>query len=201
MKLFLSSIGIPEKYNSQFCKLVGKSFDEIKMIFCPTAADPYKNKWFVDEDRKSFEKVGMEIKELDLKDYVDKEIKLENNLDWGDVIYFSGGNSFYLNYWMREVGFKEVMLRLFKKGKVYAGGSAGAVVAGSSIAPVEFLDHPEEVPIRIDEGLNFIDYSILPHWGYEKYDEDYKLVMNRYGDDKRFKLMRLANDEAIVVDN
>lgn len=123
---------------------------------------------------------------------------LEKDLSKGDVIYFSGGNSFYLNYWMKKVDFKKTMLKLFEKGKVYAGSSAGAVVAGSLITPMEFLDHPEETPERIDEGLGFVDYSILPHWGYEKYKADYKRVMEKYGNDERFKLIKLTNKEAIA---
>ena len=52
---------------------------------------------------------------------------------------------------------------------VYGGFSAGAVVAGPSLAGYELMDDPEEVPAGYEravvwDGLGLVDFAIVPHF-------------------------------------
>jgi len=54
-----------------------------------------------------------------------------------------GGNTYVLRYEMRRSGFDVIIKDLLAAGIVYGGDSAGALVAGLSIAGVESADEPE----------------------------------------------------------
>lgn len=200
MKLFLCSIFIPDAYIPRLARLVGKPLKKTTASFISTAADPYKDKWFVEADRKVLKKLGIQFVDIDLKQFDKNPAKLGRELHKQDIIFVSGGNSFYLNYWIKRIGFKSILQKLLAEGKVYIGGSAGAAIAGSSLKPLETLDDPTKAPTRIDEGLKLVDYVILPHYGIEKYENRYQMIFKKFQSGP-FVLKTLTNEQAIIVNS
>lgn len=200
MKLFLCSIFIPNTYIPKLERLVGKSLKKTTASFIPTAADPYEDKWFVEADRKMLKKLGIQSVDIDLKQFDKNPTRLKRELNKRDIIFVSGGNSFYLNYWIKKVGFKSILQKLLIEGKVYIGGSAGAAIAGSSLKPLETLDDPSKAPTRIDDGLKLVDYVILPHYGIEKYEDRYQKIFKKFQSGP-FVLKTLTNEQAIIVNS
>lgn len=200
MKLFLCSIFIPDVYIPELERLVGKPLKKTTASFIPTAADPYKDKWFVEADRKMLRKLGIQFIDVDLKQFDKNPMGLKQELNKRDIVFVSGGNSFYLNYWIKKVGFKPILQKLLMEGKVYIGGSAGAAIAGSSLKPLETLDDPSKAPARSNEGLGLVNYVILPHYGIEKYEDRYKKILEEFQSDA-FVLKTLTNEQAIIVNS
>jgi dipeptidase E len=189
MKLYLTS-------------LANKSIDKIdfdgkkKVAFIATAADPYEDKWFVDNDREALKNRGLEIVEFDIKDY--NEEQLYNELMKFDVMFFSGGNTYYLLEKMRESGFNKIVGRLLDSGVVYVGSSAGSIVMCPNIDFVRPMDHPEEAAnLKNFEGLNFVDFYFLPHFGREKYSDAHEQVLR---ENKDKKIVAVRDEEVVVVD-
>jgi dipeptidase E len=189
MKLYLTS-------------LANKSIDKIdfgdkkRVAFIATAADLYGEKWFVVDDREALKNRGLEVVEFDIKDYNGKQ--LYDELMKFDVMFFSGGNSYYLLEKMKESGFDRIVGELLDNGVVYVGSSAGSVVTCPNIDFIRLMDHPEKVPnLESFEGLGLVDFYFLPHFGREKYSDVCKKILEG---NKNKEIVAVEDDELVVVD-
>lgn len=167
MRLYLSSVGIPD--TAAYLKLFVKNQPRTVAII-PTAwsVAPQEAGPFIQQLTKQFEDLGFRHEILKLEDYANKSANLHKKLSQFSAIWVTGGNSFYLNYWMQASGFDKILPDLLKNGLIYGGESAGAVVAGRILHGIELLDDPNDAPEVIWPGLGLVDYGIIPHWG-DKY--------------------------------
>jgi dipeptidase E len=170
------------------------------VVIVPTGWDTYP------EERKStelnhvlttFKEFGFTTSELSLTNAT-KETTFEALKD-KNLVWVMAGNTFYLNFHMHQSGFSEVIKDLLESGLVYGGESAGAVVAGVTLHGVERVDDPKESPETIWEGLALVDCGIIPHWGWEKYEEPLISAKNEMA--KSVEVKTLTNDQALIVTN
>lgn len=168
---------------------------------------------FGDEKRASYvadngavlERLGFQFEELDLRDYFGSPDRLARDLGRFGLIWAVGGNAFVLRRAMRQSGFDVEAARRVSDGSlVYAGFSAGAVVAGSSLRSLEVVDPPDDVPTGYElepiwEGLGFVPYTVAPHFQSEHPESP--LIDDVVADlSKRGVAFRALRDgEAIVV--
>lgn len=165
------------------------------LAFIPTAADTYKDKWWIKEDKIKLVKKGFDITEIDLKRKVFlKELKKF------DVIYVAGGNSFYLLEKMRKSGFDKIVKKLTESEVIYVGSSAGAVVAGPDIWPIRPLDDPSKANIRSFKALNLVSFIPLPHFGNKKYSKPYGEVM-KYLKQTNYEYRKIKENQGAFVKN
>lgn len=164
MKLYLSSYRIPTP--DRLAKLLGKkSLKDVTVALIPNAKDYYsKRAWnFKVGDLVNYmEQLGMKVHIVDLRDY-DQANVLKDKLAAFDLIWAMGGNTYVLRYEMQRSGFDKIIAELLHNGVVYGGDSAGALVAGQSIAGVESADEPEFAEELIKKGLDLIPFVVLPH--------------------------------------
>lgn len=195
-KLFLASV--VSNVIDKFIETLSESPDKLKVAFIPTAADPYEDKWFVENDRNKLKERKFNLKEIDIKGKSKQE--LENILKDIDIIFVAGGNTFYLLEKGRESGFDEIVKKLVRKGVIYVGSSAGAVFVCPTIEPIKTLDDPSKASsLKSFKGLNLTDFVILPHYGEKKYKTKYEKIMKEYGH-SRFKIIPLTDKQAIIVE-
>lgn len=64
------------------------------VTFIPTAGVPEEITFFIDNDRKAFEQLGILVDELEISTAFQEEIKAK--LLKNDYIFLSGGNTFFL---------------------------------------------------------------------------------------------------------
>ncbi len=77
-----------------------------------------------------------------------------------DVLLVDGGDATYLNHWMRESGFLQLLPTM--SDTVWVGVSAGSMVMTPRIG-----DHFVEWPAAPDDRtLGIVDFSIFPHLDY-----------------------------------
>lgn len=107
---------------------------------------------------------------VDLRNFSDSSA-LAGQLAGYDMRWVMGGNTFCLRYEMRRSGFEKALPLLLRQGIVYAGESAGAVVAGTSLTGIEAADDPEFAETPIKEGLGLVPYFVLPHVDSEDFKE------------------------------
>lgn len=106
---------------------------------------------------------------LDLRFYFGRPSALREVLLRHQVIWALGGNAFLLRRAMRESAFDEMVYGLLSEGLVYAGWSAGACVAGTSLRPISLMDDPDVTAPgyrsieTIWDGLGLLPFSIVPH--------------------------------------
>ena len=194
-KLFLASIACITL--DKIIELLPKSPEKSKLSFISTASNLYKDKSWVYKDRDKLVEMGFVVKDLDIanktKDNLQKE--LENV----DVVFVSGGNTFYLLEKAKESGFDKIIKKLINKGVVYIGSSAGSALVCPTIGMIKGLDDPADAPsLKSYKGLNVVDFLILPHYGDEDYKEQYKTILKKW-QNKGYELKLLANNQALIV--
>lgn len=196
MKLYLSSIGTPN--TEAFLSLFPQN-TSLSVAIIPTAWEAYSKERSEPEIEKvqtTFTELGFAPTLIDLKTKTGDELKAE--LKKYSAAWVTGGNSFYLNYYVRKSGLHNFIEQLLNDGLVYGGESAGAVLAGPTLHGVELLDDPKEAPGTVWEGLSLVDFGIVPHWGMDKYAkllQQCKVEMEKHVSDIR----TLTNEQALVI--
>lgn len=118
-KLLLASQA--ENVINQLITLLPKSPEATRVLYVTTAAKVYDNKPWLEADRKGWIDNGFELVEYDISGKSQNEI--ESAIEDIDIIYVTGGNSFYLLQETRKSGFDNVLIAWANSGKWYAGGA------------------------------------------------------------------------------
>ncbi len=191
-KLFLASSGL-----GALPEFLGKDPKDLKLVFVPTAANPYPNPSWVKNDRKDLKKLGFKITEVDVEGK--SKSKLEELCKDVDVIYIAGGNTFYLLDKVLRSGFDEIIKEKVNEGVVYVGASAGACLVAPDIEPVKYGDDPKEAPdLETTKGLELVDFLVIPHFDEPQYQEGHTQLIKEY--ESKFKLIPLNNEQAVLVE-
>jgi len=202
MKLFLSSMAIADNQVDAFAELVGKDPQDITLALIENAADPQDSEeadW-VDRSRAEIIAQGYQVELVDLRDYLEGgEQKLKDKLASKDVIWLGGGNTFYLRWILEETGADAIIKELVKRGAVYGGGSAGAIVAGPTLKFFEAVDDPNDSPEVVIDGLHLTEVVVVPHMANEKYGpimEDVERFLREEG----YETAPLTDSQALLID-
>lgn len=171
MRLYLSSYYLGEKPEllHDIIPIGGK------IAIIPNAADYRENiverdAW-VASQAKEFSTLGYEAINFDLRDYFNDNVqKLQHKLSGFDMVWLIGGNSFILRKALAQSGFDKIITELVVNDEIaYGGFSAGACVATPTLIGIDKCDNPniqvdQYAPEIIWEGLDFVPYSIIPHF-------------------------------------
>lgn len=167
-----------------------------KACFIPTAANPEKVRFYVDADRKALASLGLSVQDLDLA--VESSGSVEDKLGNADIIFVSGGNSFYLLRELRRSSADRLLKALVEKGKPYVGSSAGSIVLSPDIEYASRMDDPGKAPGLEDyRGLGLVDFHTLPHRGAFPFKKIVEKTIELYGE--RLDLVPIGNDQAVLV--
>ncbi len=202
MKLFLSSLAITYDQSPAFTKLVGKPANEINIALIENAADcETGDKAWVAENRAAMQALGFQIKPIDLEDFRDGggESSLLEALSFCDVIWLGGGNTYYLRWILSETKADAVIQELVRGGKVYGGGSAGAIVAGPTLKHFEIADDPKAAPEPIYEGLSLTNTVVVPHSQNKKFGPIVVEIADKLEYDG-FSVQLITDQQAFVMD-
>lgn len=124
-------------------------------------------------------------------------------LDTLDAVYVAGGETFVLLEALRAKGAADVLVEKVREGLPYIGCSAGSVITGPTITPVELLDDRDLAPdLSSDEGLHLIETVIIPHADGKIPPFPLELIeslVETYGE--RYPLLLLNDDQALRVDD
>ncbi len=178
MKLLLTSGGITNSSIAHaLFDLVGKKPEDTSLVLIPTAVNMEvgDKSWFIN-DLVNLKKQN--FKQIDIADISAVEENVwRPKLEEADILFFEGGNTFYLMEWINKSGLVSLLPELLKT-KVYVGVSAGSMVTNkdlalkfSQIIYEEDFDRKENMA-----GLNFVDFYFLPHLNspdFEKLREEH----------------------------
>lgn len=196
MKLFLAS-NVSESLD-HIKEIIKTDPHKVTVAFITTAANPYKKQTFIERTRNSFSSFGFNLKEIDIAQHTQEQ--LYDMLGGIEFIFVCGGNTFYLLEKTLESGFDQVVKYYLKKGVVYGGESAGSILAGPNIWPIKDADDPSVAPsLEKFEGLNLVDFIVLPHMDSEKYGPVFEKIIEKYND--KYKLIPLKDSQAVIVED
>ena len=190
MKLFLCS------HFSNVGNLMKEAIEGKKVAFIPTASIHEGYTGYVGSARKLFKKLGAAVTEMDIAS--EKYAAVKSVFETADVIYFTGGNSFFLIDQLRKNGSDELLKKQLSKGKLLIGESAGAIVCAPTISYIERMDEkPRNYSQKDDVGLHLIDFYVLPHY----LTAPFKKVTAQIADEfSHLDLCPINNAQAIIVE-
>ena len=136
MKLFLCS------HFSSVGSLIKEEIDNKKVAFIPTASLREGYTGYVGSARKLFNKLGATVTEIDIS--TEAYLTIQSVFEDADVIYFTGGNSFFLMDQLRKTRTDELLKKELAKGKLMIGESAGAIICAPTIQYIEQMDEKPE---------------------------------------------------------
>lgn len=169
VKLFLCSyFAAVSSFTPQF---VGGDLKGKKLAFIPTASLFEEYTDYVDEAKEAFENLGLNIEVLDVSS-APKDL-IERTLQRCDLIYVSGGNTFYLLQELEKSGAKTIILEQVNGGKPYIGESAGSIIMAPNISYAKDMDEAEKAAPQLKsfEGLGLVDFYPLPHYKSFPFEE------------------------------
>lgn len=191
MKLFLCS------HFSSVGSLIKEEIDNKKVAFIPTASLHEGYTGYVGSARKLFKKLGASVTEIDIstKAYSTIQAVFED----ADVIYFTGGNSFFLMDQLRKTETDELLKKELANGKLMIGESAGAIICAPTIQYIEQMDEkPEDYSQEDNEGLDLIDFYVLPHYLTAPFKKITERIMAEFSD---LNICAINNHQAIIVND
>lgn len=204
MKFLLTSNGLSNQSiaNALF-ELVDKNPSETHVAFVPTAMNPEEgNKdWFIN-DLKNLLKQG--FKEIDIVDIsaLPKDIWLPR-LETVEVLFFSGGNTTHLMYWLNKSGLAELLPEMLKT-KVWAGISAGSMVTNPTLAlsnQDKKIYYEERFNYRSEEALGFVDLYVRPHFNSPHFSHAREEVLTEIAKGLDVPLYALDDQSALKITN
>lgn len=187
-------------------KVIGKTLTflpkaprDCKIICIPTAAngEDGDKQWLADElnDMRS---IGFDLTMFELEDKT--EIDLARAIKDADIVYLTGGNTFYLLGQMRACNFEKVIREFLARGGLYIGSSASTIAACPDINYVRSMDDPSKAPSLTDtRGLHLVDFYVMVHMDNTSFAQkaNDKIKEMKLGP---VPVLCLNDDQAIFVD-
>ncbi len=191
MKLFLCS------HFSSVGSLIKEEIDNKKVAFIPTASLHEGYTGYVGSARKLFKKLGASVTEIDIS--TEAYSTIQAVFEDADVIYFTGGNSFFLMDQLRKTETDELLKKELANGKLMIGESAGAIICAPTIQYIEKMDEkPEDYSQEDNEGLDLIDFYVLPHYLTAPFKKITERIMAEFSD---LNICAINNHQAIIVND
>ncbi|MFZ2682015.1 MAG: Type 1 glutamine amidotransferase-like domain-containing protein [Patescibacteria group bacterium] len=166
--------------------------EPVKVGFVTTAADPYKNKPWMEADRKALIDLGYAVIDIDLKDKTSTELQIVFNDT--RILFIAGGNAPFLVEHAHRSGLREVIKKALDDGELFIGSSAGSILAGPSVEPFveeDAAELPKTFSLQNSSCLGLVDYIVLPH--YPHYAQRNDKLAEQYG--KQYKFQKLNDRE------
>ena len=191
MKLFLCS------HFSSVGSLIKEEIDNKKVAFIPTASLHEGYTGYVGSARKLFKKLGASVTEIDIS--TEAYSTIQAVFEDADVIYFTGGNSFFLMDQLRKTETDELLKKELANGKLMIGESAGEIICAPTIQYIEQMDEkPEDYSQEDNEGLDLIDFYVLPHYLTAPFKKITERIMAEFSD---LNICAINNHQAIIVND
>lgn len=191
MKLFLCS------HFSSVGSLIKEEIDNKKVAFIPTASLYEGYTGYVGSARKLFKKRGASVTEIDIS--TEAYSTIQAVFEDADVIYFTGGNSFFLMDQLRKTETDELLKKELANGKLMIGELAGAIICAPTIQYIEQMDEkPEDYSQEDNEGLDLIDFYVLPHYLTAPFKKITERIMAEFSD---LNICAINNHQAIIVND
>ncbi len=155
--------------NDEFLKeWINKHDNKILLIF--NALDNKGEEKIINNtksDKEILEKIGFNVKVIDLKDYFDKQDKLRELFNEYHALCIMGGNVYVLRSAMKCSGLDKILQELINDDNyLYTGYSAGGCILSKDLKIYDLIDTPLDFYNKgiIYDGLGLIDYVFIPHY-------------------------------------
>ena len=167
------------------------------VLFIPTAGNVEEYRGYIDEALQTFADLGFQVEVLDIS-ACDRETA-QAKIFQSKLLYVSGGNTFYFLQELKKKQLLSLIKEQIADGMVYVGESAGAIITAKDIDYNKLMDDKSVAEeLSNTEGLNEVDFYVLPHLGEEPFVESAQDTLDTYSD--QLNLLSLNNRQAVLVE-
>lgn len=192
MKLFLASEAKNPLTIKKLKEYIG-GFQGKRLAYIPTAANAEGwGSWRGGGSWSLVQTLETKLTLIQLEEYQLEDIV--KDLKDKDIIWFAGGYSGYLMYWIRRTQLDKTLKNLLDKNILYVGSSAGSMITSKTLEVSEWYIGGEEHGVNVLPGLGLVDFHIYPHFKDEQFEE----IKDKY---KGKKMYMLKDGEEIIVEN
>jgi dipeptidase E len=113
-----------------------------------------------------------------------------------DLMYFGGGNTFYILDMIRKNKIDKVVKKFIKANKLYIGISAGALIPSPDISIAgwsRYVYDENSINLKNLKGLNIIGTVVMPHTNAKVITEAHDLRKR-----SKHKIVFISDSEAAV---
>lgn len=195
MKLFLTSAGlVNKKLGEFFASMLGKKPADCSalMVALNRTSEDLRHTGEAKEELR-----GLGITKIEFFNLEDGKFADSGRLF--DVVYACGGNTFAILERMKATGiFSFIKKAVNNNGAVYAGISAGSIIAGQSIEIAGWGSQGDknEVGLKDFSGFGFTDISVYPHF-YEELRKEVDEFKAKVG----YPVVEIADYQAVYINN
>ncbi|QLI77274.1 MULTISPECIES: Type 1 glutamine amidotransferase-like domain-containing protein [Bacillus] len=193
-KMFLCS-SFKDSY-SLLSDFTGESLKGKRVTFFPTASAVEEVTHYVDAAKEAFHQLGMQLEIVQIAEQSTEEIA--KMMKQNDVVYVSGGNTFYLLQELRKHGLDDVLKEEINKGKLYIGESAGSIIMAPSIEYISLMDERQKAPeLSSYQGFNEVSRYPVPHVHNTYLGDAAQQILKKY--EQTLDLCPLTDEQALLI--
>jgi len=157
-------------------------------------------------DIEQLENIGLNVENIDLREYFGKPEELKNKLKEFGVVMIRGGNCFVLMQALKKSGFDKILkdMNINQEDKLYIGYSAGICILGPTLKGIHLMDKPEEKPYGVYEvnydALGILPEAIVPHYQSDHKESDDATKAVEYLKKNAIPFKTLSDGEVIIIE-
>jgi dipeptidase E len=184
---------LASKHASGLSAFLPTSAGDLRTVFVPTAGLAYEEAPWLEKRRDWLRCNGFTFEDLELVRSSPDEVL--RSLQRADLVFVEGGNTYFLLEHMRASGFWDAFA---VSSCLYAGISAGAVVACPDVAFINGMDDRTKAPgLTSTAGAHLVGFGILPHADDPRLAGTIRHVLDTWDSDQ--PLVQLNDDQAILA--
>lgn len=167
------------------------------VLFIPTASINEHYKEYVGSARELWKKMNTRVSEIEISSTPINEV--QKAFENADIVYFTGGNTFFLIDQIKKTGVDKFIEKHLKAGKLYVGESAGAIVCAQELSYIKPMDEvPDDFSQKDYSGLGLINCCVVPHYLCAPFKESSQQIVDEYSN---LNLCPISNSQAILFEN
>lgn len=181
-------------------RYIGPKARGMRLAFIDTAAEVEEgDKWWLRADRAALVDVGFDVFDYTVTGKAENQVR--KDLAPAEVIFFSGGNTFYLLQQLQRCNGISIIRERIAGGVLYMGSSAGSIIAGPDIEPVRTIDNAVKAPeLKGTKGLGLVDFVVFPHWGSDHFRDLYLNQRFSHAYTTKYKIILLTDSQYVRVE-
>ena len=148
------------------------NLDNPRLTFIPSSFE--SSSYYFEEFSERFSRYGFQNINIFHADqpFTKKDL---NQLLNSEMIYLSGGNTFYFLAVCKKIGLFEHLIRFSENGGIISGHSAGAILLTPNITTASYPeDDRDENEVGIEDwtAAGLVKFEVFPHYDSNQYYED-----------------------------